>query len=475
MMMKQDVVAEAAKTTRSGFESVRKGKEEEMEKGKETKPLFGCLVETRVLQKNQKEVMESAIPSWQSMQNYDYHRCGRIWFCWSGEEVSPPLYHCRAALYKFYKQLKLLKYGLQALNKTHYGDIPIQTKAAYEVLCISQNQVLLNPTADTMLAVSRASDRWHHLAYVEERFFQQKSCVKWLTVGDHNTIALHQVAAGRVARNSIKTLEREEGVVFTNMTDVKREAASHFQIFLQSQPLNTSDISMDLLRDLLRYRCSDMGCLMDLTGEGGTRIFEATAAEAATDSSWRIRRLRSRHYSKLTNKILAQHIPCSNAGSDIVLWWNDEGISSSTWQQIRPRENEVSWHRVVPRQSFITLLSVRNRLRTRDHMRALGMTQSCVFCGELDETRNHLVHACPYTFTVWLTLARKILESAASPDWDDTLSHLTQVNHGFLDTILLKMRNARIHGARYNTHQQMARMIDKAIPTDILLKVHFPA
>ena len=47
------------------------------------KPLFGCLLETRVRKGNHQKCLDAAMPSWNSITNYGYHQLGRIWFCWS--------------------------------------------------------------------------------------------------------------------------------------------------------------------------------------------------------------------------------------------------------------------------------------------------------------------------------------------------------------------------------------------------------
>lgn len=47
------------------------------------KPLFGCLVETRVQKRNHQKCMSVAMPHWNSLTNYEYHPLGRIWVCWS--------------------------------------------------------------------------------------------------------------------------------------------------------------------------------------------------------------------------------------------------------------------------------------------------------------------------------------------------------------------------------------------------------
>ena len=51
------------------------------------KPSFGCLIKTRVQQENHIKRMEVALPGWSSLTNYEHHRLGRIWFCWSNRVV----------------------------------------------------------------------------------------------------------------------------------------------------------------------------------------------------------------------------------------------------------------------------------------------------------------------------------------------------------------------------------------------------
>lgn len=55
------------------------------------KPYFGCLLETRVQEGNFSSVLSYALPGWSSMTNYDHHRLGRIWACWSNEVVITPI------------------------------------------------------------------------------------------------------------------------------------------------------------------------------------------------------------------------------------------------------------------------------------------------------------------------------------------------------------------------------------------------
>lgn len=54
---------------------------------KSTKLSIGCLIETRVQEKNHQAVLESAFPGSQCLSNYNHHRLGRIWVVWSDEVI----------------------------------------------------------------------------------------------------------------------------------------------------------------------------------------------------------------------------------------------------------------------------------------------------------------------------------------------------------------------------------------------------
>lgn len=60
----------------------------------------------------------------------------------------------------------------------------------------------------------------------------------------------------RAARNTIRSLTNAQGDVLTSLPDIKKEAVSHFQTFLQSQDTATEAVSVASLQDLLTYRCT---------------------------------------------------------------------------------------------------------------------------------------------------------------------------------------------------------------------------
>lgn len=61
------------------------------------KPLFGCLMETRVREGNLLKCMGAAMPTWNVITNYEHHQLGRIWFC-SSDRVVVTLLHMSAQM-----------------------------------------------------------------------------------------------------------------------------------------------------------------------------------------------------------------------------------------------------------------------------------------------------------------------------------------------------------------------------------------
>lgn len=120
-------------------------------------------------------------------------------------------------------------------------------------------------------------------------------------------------------------------------------------------------------------------------------------------------------------------------------------------------------------------LAFRNRLSTRDRMRTWGIEQCCMLCGETDETRNHLYFACPYSFTVWMNIAEKLLGKTITPDWDETIASLllsccTQIDKVFkrlvFQTVLYviwRERNSRRYGGNRKSTEAITMNIDKMI------------
>ena len=233
------------------------------------------------------------------------------------------------------------------------------------------------------------------------------------------------------------------------------------------------------------------GRLINVTGPAGTTYLgvmrHAKVCDAVAGNEWNIRGGRSRRFHELYDSILALAPPAPDKGEDIIMWkhGNDDYrptfSAARTWDQLRIKKSKVEWCRVVwfaqgvPRFSFITWLAIRNRLSTGDRMRAWGIVQGCMLCGERDETRDHLFFACPYSYTIWEPLARPLIERNINPDWQWTVNRLQRMGGKSLDAILAKMlfqtvvyhiwreRNARRHQQSWKSTDQLSRLIDKAV------------
>ena len=198
-----------------------------------------------------------------------------------------------------------------------------------------------------------------------------------------------------------------------------------------------------------------MGRLLDITGGVGTYYLgvarTARVSEAVMRQRWNIRGNRSRHFHALHDRIQNERVPLDEHGRDVVLWKHAENTyeshfsSNKTWDQIRVKKDKVVWSKSVwfpqgvPRYSFIVWLAIKDRLSTGVRMRAWGIQQICLMCGERDESRDHIFFACPFTFTVWNRLAGRLCGRRINPDWSLTLQFVTRNSLSSMDKILVQM------------------------------------
>ncbi|XP_013589437.1 PREDICTED: uncharacterized protein LOC106297821 [Brassica oleracea var. oleracea] len=178
---------------------------------------------------------------------------------------------------------------------------------------------------------------------------------------------------------------------------------------------------------------------------------------------------------------------CETDGRYAVLWKRKDGnygpefVASETWHQIRQSKEKVNWSKLVwfsqgiPRYAFITWLAIRDRLSTGRRTSSWGQPQSCIFCMEPDETRDHIYFACPYTFMVWLKVTGNLFGLEPDPDWDITMTRLRTGSYDRLTFILLRLvfqvsvyliwreRNERKHNTSYKSVDQLAKVINKTV------------
>ncbi|XP_013728309.1 uncharacterized protein LOC117134395 [Brassica rapa] len=263
---------------------------------------------------------------------------------------------------------------------------------------------------------------------------------------------------------------------------------------LKFRPLAKNFLLMDVKDGATARFWTDLwfpkGRLIEIAGELGTQKLgisrDMRICDVLREGQWRFRRCRDRHIQSLVTEIRTFQLTLTD-GRDEVLWKrgaNDYGTkfhSSETWDQIRVHKDTVIWSKIVwfpqgvPRFAFITWLAVKDRLATGHRTRRWGQPEHCLFCGEPDETRDHLFFACPYTFTLWLKMVGNLFGTDPDPDWDITLSTMLSRPYDRLTFILLRLvlqvtiyfiwreRNERKHGTSHKTVEQLAKLVDKTV------------
>jgi len=253
-----------------------------------------------------------------------------------------------------------------------------------------------------------------------------------------------------------------------------------------------SGMTVRFWTDLWHHR----GRLIEITGEIGTQKLgiprNATINEVLVDREWRFRRCRDRQIQTLVQEVRRSQVTLSAGVNDGVLWklgpddYGDSFSSIATWRQIRQQHDKVLWTKLVwfaqgvPRFAFITWLAFKDRLATGQRLRKWGRLQGCLFCGEPEESRDHLYFACPYTFTLWLQVVGKLIGVEPNPDWETTILQMLSGTHDRQTFILLRLvlqvsiyfiwreRNDRKHKITAKPVAQLARVIDKAVRNCIM-------
>ncbi|XP_048622938.1 uncharacterized protein LOC125592010 [Brassica napus] len=239
-----------------------------------------------------------------------------------------------------------------------------------------------------------------------------------------------------------------------------------------------------------------LGRLIEVAGEIETQKLgiarNALVCEVWNAGHWVFRRCRDRQMSDMILAVESHTLVDDRTGPDIALWKRGPNefrkifSTADTWQQIRTHSPTTAWSKViwfslgVPRFGFITWLAIRNKLSTGDRMRAWGLTQGCLFCGEPNESRDHLFFACPYTYTLWLEVVGTLMGRPPDPDWETTLHLLATHNFDRLAYVLLRLvfqvtiymiwreRNDKKHHKRPRQASQLAEVIGRAVKNRLL-------
>ena len=165
-------------------------------------------------------------------------------------------------MFRFSKKLKHLKPVIRELSKEKLGNLTKRTKEAFEVLCVKQQETLLNPSASSVQDEADAYERWSYVAGLEEEFLKQRAKLHWLEVGDQNNRTFHNAIKARQAQNNIREIRRLDGSIAATQAEIKIEAERFFSDFLNFKPTNYQGATEEELEELIDFRCTSADCNM---------------------------------------------------------------------------------------------------------------------------------------------------------------------------------------------------------------------
>lgn len=178
---------------------------------------------------------------------------------------------------------------------------------------------------------------------------------------------------------------------------------------------------------------SDLGRLHDLTGPRGTIDMgipaAATMAEVFENHH---RRGHQVEYLNAMETALEKAKSLRKEGVDISYWKHSDNVfkqhfvTRNTWRLLRTAQPTKPWYKGVvfkhatPKYSFLTWLTIQNRLTTGDRMRSWSSDQNveCILCRQSEETRSHLFFKYSYSGEIWRNTISKLLGSDYTHVWD---------------------------------------------------------
>ena len=164
----------------------------------------------------------------------------------------------RTDQFKLVRSLKLLKKDLRRLNKRHYSGISQRVKDQKLLVDGLQRDLLTLPNVATAREEHAERNKLNVLLKAEEKFYRQKSRVRWADVGDRNTPFYHRMVTQHASTNHIHFLKDAEDHMFFATDDIKAHAAAYFQGILGSTDLPHSPATVEDLQNLLPFRCSEL-------------------------------------------------------------------------------------------------------------------------------------------------------------------------------------------------------------------------
>ncbi|KAK1274063.1 hypothetical protein QJS04_geneDACA010725 [Acorus gramineus] len=109
-------------------------------------------------------------------------------------------------------QLQHTKAILKQWNCNVFGPVQQQLLSSRVILESARNDLSLDPLNPILISFeAQAKSKYLDLLHVEESFLRQKSRQMWLSDGDRNSQFFHSMVKSRIARNSIRSEQLQDG------------------------------------------------------------------------------------------------------------------------------------------------------------------------------------------------------------------------------------------------------------------------
>ena len=154
--------------------------------------------------------------------------------------------------------MKLLKKELRNINTRNFSGISTRVKEQTVTVEALQRVLLTRPDVATAVEEHRERGKLNVLLDAEQKIFRQRSRVRWADVGDRNTPFFHKTVIQRNSRNHIHYLRDENDTFLGTTSAIKAHAAAYFQNILGETEMIDAPVSVEALRELLPFRCSDI-------------------------------------------------------------------------------------------------------------------------------------------------------------------------------------------------------------------------
>lgn len=165
------------------------------------------------------------------------------------------------------QKLKHMKAFYKQWNKETFGNVTIKVQEAESTFKQAQERYEEDDTQVNYNSFISAKDQLEQVLAQEEKFWRQKSRIKWLKDGDHNTKFFHAYAITQRRNSSITKLHNKDGAVVEEDGKIADLFVEHFTEAFRSAPHQLNPDVLNHIPSLLTTEDNAMICSVPTSDE----------------------------------------------------------------------------------------------------------------------------------------------------------------------------------------------------------------